>query len=80
MKKHRCINNIQLRRQEEQYILVWLTAIVCDYIYSQHFYSLKNQYTVPMGANRFLKLGRLELDSRERKLFFKAPQFISKPP
>jgi len=33
-----------------------------------------------MGANRFLKLGGLELDPRGARTFFKAPQLISKPP
>jgi len=34
-----------------------------------------------MGANRFLKLGGLELVSRRARIFFfKPPQFISKPP
>jgi len=32
-----------------------------------------------MGANRFLKLGGLELVSRGAPTFFKPPQFISKP-
>jgi len=34
-----------------------------------------------MGANRFLKLGGFEWDSREARTFFLSPPpFISKPP
>jgi len=46
-------------------------GVMFDYFDAAHEY---------MGANNFLKLGGLELDSRGVRIFLKPPQFISKPP
>jgi len=51
------------------------------FIYFSILFNKAIYIMIDMGANRFLKLGGLELVSRGARIFFfKHPQFIFKPP